>query len=183
MKDIKKKKCKVCGKPFDLYRSTQQVCSPKCAIVLTDRQKSAKAKQQRKADRLRRDALRPLSYWVGKAQAAFNKYVRFRDESQPCISCRRHHTGQYHAGHYMTTGARSELRFHPSNNNKQCSACNNHLSGNLVLYRKHLLEKVGPEMVEYLENFNAPQRWTVEELKEIEKHYKEEFKNLKERRS
>lgn len=174
----KKKSCKVCRSKFYQCNSLQQVCGVKCAIALTNKQNSAKAKQQRKADRLRREALRPRSWYIKKAQAAFNKYVRLRDDKQPCISCQRHHTGQYHAGHYMTTGARPELRFHPANNNKQCSACNNHLSGNLVLYRKNLIEKVGPEMVEYLENFNIPQKWTIEELEEIAQHYKEELKRV-----
>jgi len=174
----KKKKCKVCPKKFEQRNSLQLACSVKCAMVLVNRQKSAKVKQQKQADRLKREALRSRSWYVKKAQAAFNKFVRFRDEKQPCISCQRHHAGQYHAGHYMTTGARSELRFHPANNHKQCSACNNHLSGNLVLYRKNLIEKVGPEMVVYLEDFNIPQKWTVEELKEIAQHYKEELKRI-----
>lgn len=175
---VKKRKCKVCPVMFEQRNSLQQVCSVKCAIVLTNRHKSAKAKQQKKADSLKRESLRPRSWYIKKAQTAFNKFVRARDDKQPCISCQRHHTGQYHAGHYMTTGARSELRFHPANNNKQCSACNNHLSGNLVLYRKNLIDKVGIEMVYYLENFNIPQKWTVEELKEIEQHYKQELKKV-----
>lgn len=178
----KGRKCKVCRKKFEQRNSLQKVCSIKCAIVLTNRHKSAKAKQQKRNERLKRDALRPRSWYVKKAQEAFNKFVRVRDELDPCISCQRKHSGQYHAGHYMSTGARAELRFHPCNNHKQCSACNNHLSGNLVLYRRNLLDKVGPDIVEYLETFNNPQRWTVDELKDIATHYKEELKHLKSER-
>jgi len=179
MVNIKPKTCKVCRKKYKPWSTTQQVCGTPCAIILSDRQRASKAKQQRKADRLKKESLRPRSWYLKKAQAAFNVYVQKRDEKDPCISCQRHHTGQYHAGHFLTTGARPELRYHPSNNNKQCSACNNHLSGNIVLYRKHLLKKIGAEMVDYLENFNVPQRWTVEELNEIAQHYKDELKHLK----
>lgn len=176
---MKTKKCKVCGTEFNLYRSTQQVCGPKCAIELTNRQKSSKAQQQRKADRLKVEALRPLSWYKSKAQTAFNNFVRYRDKDEPCISCQRHHQGQNHAGHFMTRGARPELSYHPSNNNLQCAPCNLHLSGNLILYRQNLINKVGNEMVDYLENFNSPQKWTIEDLKEITQHYKDELKRLK----
>lgn len=177
---VKKKACRVCRKKFTPWNSLVCVCSIPCSIILTNRKKAAKAKQQKKADRLKREALRPMSWYVKKAQAAFNTYVRERDSNQPCISCGRFHNGKYDAGHYLTTGARAELRFHPMNCHRQCVPCNQHLHGNLILYRKNLIKRIGAEMVEYLENFNNPQKWTVEDLKEIAQHYKDELKHLKE---
>lgn len=111
------------------------------------------------------------SHWIKKAQTAFNAYVRERDKHLPCISCGLHHTGQYHAGHYLSTGAHPELRFHPFNNNKQCAPCNNHLSGNQIRYRARLIEKIGQSAVDWLEGAHKPQKWSIEDLKEIAKYY------------
>ena len=138
-----------------------------------------KDKGERVGIKKRLDELKPASHWVKKAQVAFNKFVRERDKNEPCISCGRFHDGQYHAGHYQSTGSRPELRFHPSNNNKQCAPCNNHLSGNIVNYRPRLVEKVGIEMVRYLENFNGVQRLTIDDVKDIEVHYKQKLRELK----
>ena len=113
-----------------------------------------------------------------KAQAAFNAYIRKRDEKLPCISCGRHHQGQYHAGHYKTRGAHPELAFHPFNCHKQCSACNNHLSGNISNYRPNLIDKIGLENVEWLESQHKPQLYTAEDLSEIADYYKEKLKEL-----
>ena len=101
-----------------------------------------------------------------------------RDKDEPCISCGRHHQGQYHAGHFRTTAAAPQLRFHEDNVHKQCSVCNNHLSGNLLEYRKRLIQKIGAERVEQLENDSTIKRWTIEELQEIKKVYKNKCKEL-----
>ena len=71
----------------------------------------------------------------------------------------------------MSTGARPELRFEPLNVNKQCSACNNHLSGNIVEYRKALINKIGLEHLEWLEGPHEPKKYTVDDLREIKQHY------------
>jgi hypothetical protein len=84
-----------------------------------------RADRQRQAER--RMAVKPISYFIKQAQHAFNEFIRYRDRDFPCISCGRHHDGQYHAGHFRTTGASPELRFDEDNCHKQCSACNNHL--------------------------------------------------------
>ena len=38
-------------------------------------------------------------------------------------------------------GAMPSLRFNTHNVHKQCSACNNHLSGNMIEYRINLIAK------------------------------------------
>ena len=139
-------------------------------------------KKKKKKDAETRALKRKLLTYAqvaNKTQAVCNQYIRLRDKGKPCISCGRHHKGQYHAGHYISRGSRQELRFHPANIHAQCAPCNNHLSGNIVEYRKGLIEKVGLEMVEYLENYRSNYRPTMEELEEIRRHYKEEIKNLK----
>ena len=106
-----------------------------------------------------------------EAQAAFNKWIRLRDAHLPCISCGRHHQGQYHAGHYRTVGANPELRFEPLNVHKQCAPCNNHKSGNIVEYRINLVSRIGQDAVDWLEGPHEPKRYTVDQLREIKREY------------
>jgi len=94
-------------------------------------------------------------HWVKKLDVQFNKYIRLRDSDDGCISCKRKNTGQMHAGHYLPKGANGNLRWNESNCHKQCATCNNHLSGNLLQYRKKLIKKIGLELVEWLEGPHA----------------------------
>lgn len=175
LKPIKQKKCKVCGTMFTPFQTTQQVCSIPCAVT---HGKAAQTKKIRQEIRQAREALKTRQDWIREAQKWFNKYIRMRDKDEPCISCGRHHQGQYHAGHYRTTAAAPQLRFHEDNVHKQCSVCNNHLSGNLLEYRKRLIQKIGAERVEQLENDSTIKRWTIEELQEIKRIYKTKCKEL-----
>jgi len=175
MKKVKPKKCKACGELFTPFQTTQKACSVKCAMEIA---KEKADKEYRKETRKLKEKTKTRSQWMKEAQAAFNAYVRKRDERDPCISCGRWHEGQYHAGHYLSTGSTPELRFHPFNNNKQCSACNNHLSGNIAKYRPRLVRKIGEAMVEWLEGPHEPQKWSVDDLREIKAYYKEQLKRL-----
>lgn len=178
-KKLKSKKCKQCGSEFIPYSSLARVCSPKCALAYTKAEKQKTLdKQHREIKKQHREKDR--GWWIKKAQAAFNAYIRKRDEKQPCISCGRMHEGQYHAGHYRTVGAHPELRFEPLNCHRQCAPCNNHKSGNIVEYRINLLKKIGEESLEWLEGPHEPKKYTIEELKDIEKEYKQKLKQLNE---
>lgn len=145
------------------------------------RLKKESEKQERKAIQKRKAELRPKSWYVKEAQKWFNKFIRLRDSSKPCISCGRNHKGQYHAGHFLTTGAHPELRFEELNCHKQCSVCNNHLSGNLINYRINLIKKIGIEKVEWLEGPHEAKHYTIDDLKEIIKTYKAKCKKLEEK--
>ena len=118
------------------------------------------------------------SFQTKKTQQIFNAYIRLRDNAQPCISCLRFHDGQYHAGHYRTVGANPEIRFNPRNCHKQCAPCNNHLSGNLVNYRVNLIAKFGVEFVDFLGGHHPPKRYTIANLKTIQKWFKRKTKRL-----
>ena len=84
-----------------------------------------------------------------KAQTVFNKWIRIRDSGLPCISCG---TGQVaQAGHYLSQGHHSALRFDELNTNGQCIRCNLFLHGNLIGYRKGLVRKIGEAAVVGLE--------------------------------
>jgi hypothetical protein len=118
------------------------------------------------------------SGWTKKAQQIFNKYIRLRDVDLPCISCRRFHTGKYDAGHYRTVGSSPELRFNEDNNHKQCQPCNRHLSANLVNYRINLIRKIGEVSVAEIEGHHPPKRYTIANLKTIQKWYKRKTQRL-----
>ncbi len=99
IKEIKPKKCKAsgCGKPFKPSMTTQMVCSIACAKAMAKDPKlqkiAAKAitRQKRQELQERREKLKSRADYVREAQAVFNRWVRLRDEAQPCISCGRHH--------------------------------------------------------------------------------------------
>ena len=158
-------------------------CCPEHGVLIWEANKAKEvAKNARKASKERREgllAIKDRSTWLREAQAAFNAFIRERDKDQPCISCNRHHTGQYHAGHYRTTKAAPELRFNENNVHKQCSACNNHLSGNILEYRINLVRLYGQEYVDYIEGPHLPKKYTIPELQEIIKKYKANLKTLK----
>ena len=172
---MRQKTCKGCGDKFKPERPLQVVCGPICAWRYTGQQN---AKTDRRLTREAKAKLKTRSDWMREAQAAVNKWIRSRDANEPCISCQRHHTGQYHAGHYRSTKAAPELRFEPLNIHKQCSACNTHLSGNIVEYRRHLIAKIGPEKVEWIEGKHEAKHYSVDELKSIKDKYSKLAKEL-----
>jgi len=184
-KQPKPKKCCVvsCGKFFIPSRMGQAVCSPACAAIDAPRhqEKARKAIDQceRREIKVRREKLKSRAEHMREAQAAFNEWIRLRDADRPCVSCGRHHEGQYHAGHYRSVGANPELRFEPLNVWKQCAPCNTHLSGNLVNYRISLLQGIGAEKVEWLEGPHEPRKYTVEEIKTIKAEYRAKTRELK----
>jgi hypothetical protein len=173
----KLRKCCVCGDEFLPPNTIRKVCfkfdcqvTYATAHALKSHEKRVKA--ERKDLRERREKAKPLSWHKAETQRWVNKYVRLRDAKEPCISCGRQHTGQYHAGHYRTVGSCPELRFEELNIHKQCSACNNHLSGNIVNYRLRLVERIGVGAVEWLEGKHEPKHYTIDDLKAIKAKYK-----------
>lgn len=112
-------------------------------------------------------------------QTGFNKYIRERDASQDCITCETAKGDiQYHAGHYLSVGARPEHRYNPLNCHKQCARCNNWLSGNVALYRLAMVGMYGIEAVEALEADHRAKKYGVEALKVIQRWNKRKLKRL-----
>lgn len=180
---MKQKTCKTCHQLFTPSKMSQKVCSPSCAIKYAEIERVKAEKRahtkEKSETKIALQKFKSKADWAKEAQTEFNKFIRARDADQPCISCGRDHTGQYHAGHYLSIGARPELRFDEMNVHKQCSVCNNHLSGNAVLYRKALIEKIGLDEVELLEGPHEPARYTVEALQEIKAYYRSLEKELR----
>ena len=161
----------------------QVVCGIDCArsLAVSVRGKAEKqaATKQRKADRERKEKIKTRSELAREAQQAFNTWIRLRDAGRPCISCGRHHQGQMHAGHYLSVGARPELRYEPLNVWLQCAPCNTHLSGNAVLFRQALVREIGLERVEWLEGPHQAKKYTADELRAIKAEYTAKARELK----
>ena len=174
-KHPKAKTCEVCERVFVPDRMGQLVCRPACAM--------ARVRQANKAERAsikaRKEAIKSKADWAREAQTAFNAWIRARDEGLPCISCGRHHQGQWHAGHYLSTGARPELRYTESNVHRQCAPCNTHLAGNAVLYRIGLINRIGADAVEWLEGPHELPKWTADDYRAIRDTYRQKLKEIK----
>jgi len=177
---VNPKKCKHCGEDFiPRYNTTQRTCSPDCALrLIRIVNKEVAAKKARKRTRAQKEALKTLPEHLKETQADFNKFIRLRDKHLPCISCGKHHTGQYDAGHYRSVGAAPELRFVETNVHKQCSPCNNHKSGNAIEYRINLVKKIGAEKVERLEGPHKAKHYKIHDAKRIKLKYRRKWRAL-----
>lgn len=177
------KTCKHCKTQFQPARNFQSWCSADCAVEIAKakqaKQKAQEATQQRVQHAKAKEAVKTKGQHAKEAQSAFNAFIRERDKDLPCISCGRHHQGQYHAGHYRSVGSSPELRFEPLNVHKQCAPCNNHKSGNVVDYRISLVKRIGVDKVEWLEGPHEPKRYSIEDLKTIKAEYRARLRDLK----
>lgn len=175
---MKPKKCKQCGQVFTPDRHMMSTCSYHCAI---DYAKALQEKKQKKEHRATLKAFNDSDKNILKRKAiqVFNAYIRARDKGKPCISCNyKDGARQIHAGHYRPAGNVARLRFDERNVHAQCSICNNHLSGNLVNYRKELINRIGLDQVEELEATNEPKQYTIDDYAEIIRTYKAKIKEL-----
>lgn len=184
-KQPKPKKCRVatCRASFFPARIGQAVCSPACAMIDAPRHepkaRKALAEIGRKELRAAKVKIKSRAQHMKEAQTAFNAWIRERDVRLPCVSCGRHHNGQWHAGHYRTVGGNPELRFEPLNVWRQCAPCNNHKSGDIVNYRLELVKRIGADKVDWLEGPHEPQRHTIEQLQAIKAKYRAMTRELK----
>lgn len=175
-------KCKFCKKPatnkFGLNYFCDADCAYKQARANQDKKVSKDIAEQRKRDRMRLTKLKTRSQWLSEAQAVFNKFIRLRDAKKNCISCGGKLGEKYDAGHYKSRGAHPELRFEELNTHAQCVRCNQHLSGNLINYRKGLLIRIGAEKLDWLEGNHEPLKLTIPEIQALIAEYKAKVKEL-----
>lgn len=169
------KKCKQCGKEFKPYNSLQQVCSAKCAIEFNKPESIEKRFKEIKND------AQPLSFYEKAARSVFQLFIRLRDSNLPCISCGVKEAKQFDGGHFFKAELYTGLIFNEMNCHKQCSYCNDYLSGNLIKYRAGLIDRYGVERVRELEDRADKSRvykFTKFELLQIKKHYQQRIKEM-----
>jgi hypothetical protein len=176
MKQPKQKKCKNCKQPFTPIRSTlEKYCKEsECVRVWVAIEKE---KAWKKTKAVKKAELMTVQDYIKIAQVTFNKYIRVRDKDYTCISCGKELGTKFDAGHYLNANNHWNVRFNELNVNGQCVYCNQHLHGNLIEYRKRLVDLIGLENVEWLEEVaKKTRKFTIEELKEIIETYKQKIK-------
>lgn len=185
-KTPKPKKCRnpACGQTFSPQRMGQHVCSPLCGLAIKDvnqdKAKKAMAHTERLEHKEAKEKIKSKGEHTKEAQAAFNEWIRLRDQGLPCISCGTTADVQYAAGHYKSAGGNPELRFEPLNVHLQCNRnCNMAKSGNLGPYRIELIKRIGQHRVDWLEGPHEPKRYSVEDLKAIKAHYRKLVREAK----
>lgn len=189
---VRRRKCRgECGEFFKTTNPFQVVCGRVgCALSYAREQEAKKRKAENAAARER---LKPAHKLRGEAQVAFNAYIRWRDRDDPCISCDvepdSHDAltgGGWDCGHFLTVGARPELRFDEANANKQCKHCNGganrhgQKAGTVsAQYRRRLILKIGLAEVERLEGPHEPMRWRAEDFRRIRDEYRAKLREEK----
>lgn len=188
------KKCqnRACRAPYmpDARDLRKVWCSDDCAVVLAQervaKQKAAKAKAERAADRKKRSDMATIPQLKAKAQTVFNEWVRLRDlaAGHGCICCGKFATaaalaqpgGAYDACHYRSRGSADHLRFDERNVHLGLKDCN---TWGHQDYRGGLIARIGLEAVEALERDQTGRKWTREYLEGIITEYRGRVAALK----
>lgn len=199
---------KTCNNPdcmasFVPQRLGQAVCSPKCGLAIKDvnKDKARKAidQRERREIKARKEKLKGRGYYVYQATKAVQAYRRVYELSSGsgCISCGKSQAqvqaeqgwktgGAWDGGHFLSKGARPELRLEEKNIWLQCKGCN---GGSAKYARKAqsvadsflegVIQRIGLEAVEALKADHRPRHWTIEDLKAITAKYRALVRELK----
>lgn len=182
-------KCGECKAVFEKQRPTQKICGKfTCMMTFTNKSKAKREKVDRKETKEKLEKLASKPELTEKAQKAFNAYIRARDYGKPCICCGKpipwddvtKTGGACDAGHYMSRGAHTQHKFNEDNCHAQRKYCNSPkgLGGNYANYRIGLIKRIGLERVEALECDHKLHHYTKDDLRDIEKTYKNKLKML-----
>lgn len=202
MRKPPRRKCKVCSSWFIPAYDNIRWCCPEhgaaYAIQLREKEKAKasarKLKEKKEVDkadrqrlRERRIALKTKSQWRSEAQEAFNRYVRLRDAGKPCISCGRMPEqklgGTMDCGHYRTRGAAAHLAFNLHNTAAQCVYCNRDRAGAQKAFELGLIERIGADRVEALNNNNTARKFDIPYFQRIKSIFNRRARHLEKRRA
>lgn len=178
-KGPRKRKCACCRVSFVPMTPMGRACSIKCAISIAT---EARKKQERKDDKLRRQALNTRQDWLREAQAAWNRYVRLRDAGKPCCSCgampEQKYGGTMDCSHYRSRGSAPHLKFHLHNAASACVKCNRFLGGNIAALRAGLIDRIGLDKVLAVESDNTPRKFDQTYLIRIKNIFTKKAKRI-----
>lgn len=160
---------------YDFYTTTES------GKVLYSKKRDSLNKQKWKEEKkVLKENTKTLSQLEADAKKSFQKWVRLRDAGKNCISCDKP-TKDPAGGHFYSAGTYSGMIFLPENCHLQCNTnCNKHLSGNLLEYRKGLINRFGIAFVERLDELSISLRnykYTRQELIDIKHKYDTKIKN------
>jgi hypothetical protein len=172
-----------CGEIFTPTRAMQAMCGQACALNFVAKTKAKAqaehAASERKLLRERKEQCKRPRELADDAQTWVNRYVRLRDAGKPCISCGTRSAEKYHAGHFLSRGARPELRFHLDNIHLQCEQCNYFGAGKAAEYRVELIKRIGLERVEWLEGPHPLLKLEAEMLRALKAEFMAKCKEMK----
>ena len=164
-----------------------------------EKQRKSIAQRERREIKVRKEKLRTRSDFVQDAEKAVRDYRRTYELSigSGCISCGKSQAeiqaaqgwktgGAFDAGHFLSKGARPELRMEPTNIWLQCKSCNagsfKYARKGLTVsqaFRDGLVSRIGLEAVEALEADHEPRKYTIEELKAITAEYRAKTREIR----
>lgn len=169
-------RCKNCKDKFEPIRFNHKFClKDECikAFVAEVKEKTWKETKTRM-----KNDLKTTQDWLKEAQSIFNKYIRLRDEGLLCVSCNTI-PKKRNCGHFYSQGGHSNVRFDEDNCHLQCEHCNTYLSGNLLNYQIGIEKRIGAEkLIELQGKAHKEKKWSIEELKELIRVYKNKVKQL-----
>lgn len=84
-----------------------------------------------------------------KATLYFNQFIRMRDKGKGCVSCDSRDTD--HASHFYSAGKYPPLKYDEKNVHASCVQCNYFLHGNLIEYRKRIIQRISKEDLSVLD--------------------------------
>jgi hypothetical protein len=171
---------------------THKCCSPDCAAEwarLEREKKERKELAKRKREtREKLNEMKGLGVLMAEAQVAFNAYVRARDirAGHGCIDCGKPFEpnkpgGSIDAGHYLSRGSSSHLKFNENNCFAQRKNCNRPGGTTRDAFRAGVEARIGLEALEALEADHHIHKWTKDELRGVKALYVAKLKELNRR--
>jgi len=152
-------KCKICRNRFTPIRSSlEQVCQDdncrtQWAMSVIEKRKEKQIKEKKQSwnkEKLElKEKLKSLSDWKNDLQKEINAIIREIDKGHGCIATGSYQ-GQMHAGHYISVGSNSTLRFHLENIWLQSMHSNSWKGGDTLRYQEGIISLYGNGYLEYL---------------------------------
>ena len=158
------KKCIICKNRFTPVRSSLEKscqsdeCRTQWAMMVISKQKEKQEKDKKQAWTMEKlemkEKLKTLSDWKNDLQKEINAIIREIDKGHGCIATGSHQ-GQQHAGHYISIGANSTLRFHLENIWLQSMHSNSWKGGDTLRYQEGIINLYGKDYLEYLNSLQS----------------------------
>ena len=176
-------RCPHCKKKMDAGLRIHPACIDDYAQAQSEKSARAQAKRVLMAAKVdkaltkqRLTSMKTTGTLIAEAQAAFNAWVRKRDQlaGHACISSGKPLDwigNGVDAGHYRSRGSAPHLRFDERNCHAQSKHDNRYLSGNVTGYRIALIARIGIDAVEALECDQTPRKYTKDQLIAIKREY------------
>ena len=199
MLKAKKAKCKHCKKRGDVADMVTtpaylgHFCDYECAAAFgkaniekgrkVERQEYNKeTKRLKKQFGLDKEGKSARSRQQAATTKACNRYIRERDKNEACICCGLPLGDDYHAGHFKRANSFAIIEFDEDNIHAQRVDCNTRYGGDRGHYEYNLRKKIGDKRVdalyEKITGNNRVYKRTLDELKEIQKHYQKKYDEL-----